>query len=136
MVKGWPATAPDGDVTKASRVAGPGRLVSENVAGAAPSTLAVTVYDPAVVLAVNAGAVARPPASVVTTAVVPPPANVPPGPAAGAVKVTCAPPTGSPEPSVTRACRADPNAVPTVVLWPPPALAATCAAVTVRFRVA
>lgn len=77
----------------------PGVLVSRNVAGVAtPVTVAVMTKFPAMLFAVNAGAVATPCAFVVTVALAP---NVPPAPAAGAVKVTVAPLTRFPATSVT-----------------------------------
>jgi len=69
----------------------PGVLVIEKLAGATPLTVAVTVYEPAVVFAVNAGAVATPLALVVTVALAP---NVPEAPEPGAVNVTLTPGIG------------------------------------------
>src|SRR5258706_354350 len=67
-------------------------LVSEKFAGVAtPLAVAVTVYEPVVALAVNAGAVATPLALVVTVGL---PANVPEAPAPGAANVTLTPGTG------------------------------------------
>jgi hypothetical protein len=59
-----------------------------------PETVAITVYDPAVVFAVNAGEVATPLELVVAVAVFVAPANVPLAPVAGAANVTAAPLTG------------------------------------------
>src|SRR5437762_204264 len=70
-------------------------LTSANDAGGlTPATAAVTMYPPASRLAVKLGATAMPFASVVTTAVVPRPANHPDGPLAGAWKVMTVPGTG------------------------------------------
>ena len=78
-------------------------------------------------LAVNVGAVATP--LLLVVAVFTPPANVPPAPALGAVKVTVTPPTGLLPPSTTMACSAVPNAVLTVALCGVPAVAETLAGV-------
>ena len=67
-------------------------LVSEKFAGVAtPLVVAVTVYEPDVALAVNAGAVATPLALVITVG---PEANVPEAPEPGAANVTVTPGTG------------------------------------------
>ena len=72
-------------------------LVNEKLAElVTPATLAVTVYDPNVLLAVKVGAVATPSALVAAVAEFPLPAKVPLAPLAGAVKVTLTPLTGSP----------------------------------------
>src|SRR5258706_194849 len=69
-----------------------GVLVSEKFAGVAtPLVDAVTVYEPDVVLAVNAGAVATPLALVITVGLA---VNVPEAPEPGATNVTLAPGTG------------------------------------------
>src|SRR4051812_42547080 len=68
---------------------------SEKRAGVGtPPTVAATEYGPPSPLAVYAGDVAKPSAFVATTVAVPALANVPLGPAGGAVKVTPAAPTG------------------------------------------
>src|SRR5580704_17932946 len=74
-------------------------------------------------LAVKAGAVATPVASVfpVTVAV---PANVPLAPLAGAVNVTGAPLTGLLPTSFTIACNAPGNALPMAIVWGVPPLVA------------
>ena len=72
-------------------------------------------------LAVKVLAVARPEELVV--AVFTPPANAPPGPDAGAVKVTTTPGTGLPPLSLTVACNAVPNVVPIVALCGVPLVA-------------
>jgi hypothetical protein len=97
-------------------------LVRVKLAGVeAPGTLAVTLYVPAVPLAVNTGDVACPEAFVV--AVFMPPANVPPAPLAGVLKVTVAPLTGLLDESVTVAIRALLNEVLMVALCPNPLVA-------------
>ena len=75
-------------------------MVKEKFAVALPA-LAVTVYGPAALLAVNVGAVATPCEFVVAVFS---PANVPLAPLAGAVKVTDAPLTRKPLASFTVAC--------------------------------
>jgi hypothetical protein len=100
--------------------------------------LAVSVYDPAVALAVNAGAVATPAPLVVAVAVNTPP-KVPLAPPEGAVKVTVAPLTAAPPLAVTVAWNAVVNAVLTVALCGVPALATiapTATAVLVRLKLA
>lgn len=85
-------------------------LVSEKMAGLeTPGALAVTVYDPTVLLAVKAGDVACPLAPVVAVAVGCD-ANEPPGPLAGAVNVTVTPETGLPPESFTTATNGLANA--------------------------
>src|SRR5437867_12761699 len=69
---------------------GAGALVSANGADRSPA-VAVTVYEPGMLFAVNGGALAMPSAPVITAAG---PENVPEAPAAGAVKVTVTPATG------------------------------------------
>ena len=70
-------------------------FVSAKVAGVAtPATLADTEYAPAVVLAVNCGAVATPSLPETAVAVAPVAPKVPLAPFAGAAKVTVAPATG------------------------------------------
>lgn len=93
---------------------------------ATPGTLAVTLYDPIIPLAVKAGAVATPCAFVVAVADAPEP-KAPLAPEAGAVNVTVAPETGLLPESLTVAWRAVANAVFTGALWPPPAVAAMLA---------
>jgi hypothetical protein len=96
-------------------------LVSEKFAGVpTPLAVAVTVYEPDVALAVNAGAVATPLALVVTVGL---PANVPEAPAPGAANVTLTPATGLDDASRTSALRAVVNAMLTVVLCGVPAVA-------------
>jgi hypothetical protein len=82
----------------------PVRLVNKKLAvPVTPATLAVTVYGPAVMLAVNVEAVAWPELLVVAVVVAVPFANVPLAPLldAGAAKVTVAPLTGLPAVSCT-----------------------------------
>ncbi len=92
--------------------------------------------------AVNAVDVALPFASVITVSVaagVPPSANRPLAPAAGAVKVTETPITPLPSLSVTVATSGFVNAVLTAALCPPPLVAARFAAapaVFVRLKLA
>src|SRR5260221_10326920 len=69
----------------------PAVLVIEKLAGATPLAVAVTQYEPATVLAVNAGAVATPLAMAVAVALAP---NVPEAPEPGAVNVTLTPGIG------------------------------------------
>src|SRR5207253_1903482 len=76
-------------------------------------TLATTLYEPAVPLAVRAGAVAMPLPFVTTVALA---AKVPEAPEAGAVKVTLTPASGLLPESVTLACSAVLKAVLTFVL--------------------
>ena len=59
----------------------------------------MTKKGPRLALAVNVGAVASPLTSVVTCAVVVPPANAPEGPVTGATKATAKPDRGRPAPS-------------------------------------
>src|SRR5215467_14935471 len=102
--------------------AAPARLVREKLAvEATPETDAVTMYAPAVVLAVKTAAVATPEAFVV--AVVTPPAKVPLAPLPGAAKVTTAPLTGLLNESLTVTCSCVANAVLTVALCGVPAVA-------------
>jgi hypothetical protein len=97
----------------------PGVLVSEKFAGVpTPLAVAVTVYEPEMVLAVNAGAVATPLALVVTVGL---PPNVPEAPEPGAANVTLAPGTGLENASRTIAWSAVANAVLTVLLCGVPA---------------
>jgi hypothetical protein len=101
-------------------------LVSEKFAGVAtPLAVAVTVYEPDVALAVNAGAVATPLALVVTVGL---PANVPDAPEPGAANVTLTPGTGLASASRTVALSTVANAVLTVVLCGVPAVAVILAA--------
>ncbi len=105
--------------TTAICVAWPAVFVSENEAGAeTPGADALTLYCPAMPFAV-AVTLARPEAFVVAGE----PAMAAEAPEPGGVKVTETPATGLPLPSFTIATSAAPNAVLTVVLWPPPALA-------------
>ena len=108
------------------------RLVSEKFAGAAtPATAAVTVYPPAVALAVNVADVATPLALVV--AVFTPPAKVPLAPLAGALKVTVTPLTGLLPASFTVATRGAANAVLMGALCGVPLVAVMLAAAPTLF---
>jgi hypothetical protein len=99
-------------------------FVKAKEAGAdAPLTVAFTVYDPAVALAVKAGEVATPEAFVFTVAVVPPPAKVPLAPEAGALNVTLAAETKLPPASFTVATSGLLKAVLIRALWPLPDVA-------------
>ena len=69
------------------------RLVSEKVVVKEPFA-ALTLYEPAVALALKTGETATPLPSVITLAVVVPLLNVPEAPDAGAVNVTLTPGTG------------------------------------------
>jgi len=101
-------------------------LVSKKLAGVdTPDTVAVTVYDPAVVLAVKPTD-ATPCAFVV--AGFPKTAKIPLGPFAGAAKVTVAPLTGLPLASLTVTCSAVAKAVLIAILCGVPAVAVTLAA--------
>jgi hypothetical protein len=77
----------------------PAVFVRLYVAVPVPGVVAVTLYDPATVFAVNTAAVATP--LVFVVAVFTPPANVPLAPDPGAVNVTTTPFTGLPKASVT-----------------------------------
>jgi hypothetical protein len=114
---------------------GPARFVSEYAAFAeTPVTEALTVYAPAVVFAVKAGALAMPLAFVFTTIVVPPfvpSRNVPLAPLEGAVNVTVALFTGLPPLSFTVACKVA-KAAPMVTLCVAPPVAVIVAAGPVR----
>ena len=90
-------------------------FVNVNDAGGSPMTDAATPYVPTTLLAVGTGDVAMPDVLVVAVTEVAPP-NLAPAPVDGAVKITGTPATGFDELSVTRACSALPNAVPTVAL--------------------
>jgi hypothetical protein len=106
--------------------AAPGLLVNVNAAGEpTPVTVALTEYVPAVLLAVNTGAVATPLELVVTVAVAPLPgaANVPLAPVEGAVNVTVALLTRFPLPSFTVTAKFVVKAVLIVVLCGVPAVA-------------
>jgi hypothetical protein len=94
--------------------AGPGLLVSAKFAGASAPTVAVSVYEPAVELAVNCAAVATPAAFVV--AVLTPLAKVPLAPLAGAANVTNAQLTGLLPASLTVTCSGVKKARVTIVL--------------------
>src|SRR5215472_16969920 len=105
----------------------PARLVREKLAvEATPETDAVTMYAPAVVLAVKTAAVATPEAFVV--AVLTPPAKVPLAPLVGALKVTVTPLTGLLKESCTVTWNCTANAVLTVALCGVPAVVAMLAA--------
>src|SRR5258705_3294266 len=91
------------------------------------TTVADTVYDPAVARAANVGAVATPSTPDVALADTLPPLKVPVAPLAGAVNVTLAPATGWPPESVTFAARLVAKGVLTVALCGVPATAATAA---------
>jgi len=100
----------------------PAVFVREKFAGeATPATAAVTVYEPAVPLAVNTAAVATPLALVV--AVLTPPAKVPLAPLDGAANITVAPLTAFPPLSFTVACNCTANAVLTAAFCGVPAVA-------------
>src|SRR5579871_3991240 len=101
----------------------PARLLRLKLAGVEiPGVLASGVHVPACPLAVSAGAVAMPLASV-TAVAVPEPLKVPLAPLAGAVNVTAAPLIGLLLASFTVTCKGLAKAVPIVVLWGVPALA-------------
>src|SRR6187549_1884918 len=106
-------------------VAGRATLVRAKVVLSAPA-VAVTLYEPAMPLAVKAGAVAMPLALVTTVALA---ANVPEAPVEGAVKVTLTPLSGLLPASATRTCMAVANCVFTVALCGVPAVAVIVAAV-------
>ena len=118
----------------AMEAAGPGLLVNEKLAAeAAPGTVAVMTYAPALELAVGRPVVAKPRTSVLTVneAVKVAPAPLP----LGSINVTGAPKTGLPPESFTKARRTFPKRVPTVAAWPLPSLTvmlAACPAVLVR----
>ncbi len=105
--KAWPNTAVCGVPLGAIAAGVPGRFVRLKLC-VSELTVAVTRYGPALVLAVNAGAVAMPEALVATVA---PPPKLPLGPEAGALKVTLTPEMGVPCESVTLTASAVPNAV-------------------------
>lgn len=90
---------------------------------ATPVTVAVMVWPPEVPLAVIAGDVATPDPSVVTTAVVPPPAKLALAPLREAVKVTETPLARFPSASLTVAVNGEPKAEFIFALWPPPLVA-------------
>src|SRR5262245_33517974 len=103
-------------------------LLRENAASpATPDTCAVTVKDPLVPFAVNAGAVAIPEESVVAVTVAEEPKRAE-APLAGAVNVTVAPKIGFAAPSRTSAFKEVPNVVLTTALCGVPAVAVTEAA--------
>jgi hypothetical protein len=86
-----------GDVCSMMLVLMAPEFVRLNVAGdETPGAVAVTVYDPSVLLAVNTGAWADPLASLTAVPVKEDPANVPLAPEEGAVKLTATPDTGYP----------------------------------------
>ena len=72
----------------------------------------------------NWGAVATPEVLVVIVTVLNPPVNVPPGPLAGAVKITGTPLARLPPASFTVACISTANVLPMVADCPDPAVAA------------
>src|SRR5215472_15625966 len=95
----------------------PAVLVRKNEAGVVtPDTEAVTVKDPALLLAVKVDAVATPLELVVAVVVAVPLVNVPLAPLPGAVKVTMAPWTGFVPESRTVADRFVLKALRTVAL--------------------
>ena len=109
-------------------------MVRAKFAGVAtPDTLAVTLYVPAVVLAVNVVAVATPAALVLAVTVVTPAVKVPLAPEAGAVNVTVAPTIGLLLASLTVADSAVANAAPTVAVCGVPPVAEIDAAVPAVF---
>src|SRR5580658_1775687 len=93
-----------------------------------PCNAADTEYAPAVLLAVNPGAVATPVLPVATEALTPAPANVPLAPLDGALKTTVAPGTTLPNASLTFAVSVVVNSAPSSAVCPDPAPAATVAA--------
>jgi len=111
--------------------AGPAVFVRAKFAEVAFGALAITLYDPAVELAVKAAEVATPFAFVV--AVFTPLANVPLAPLAGGVNVTTTPLTGLFPASVTAATNGAPNAEFIVALCPEPVVIATLPGGTVVF---
>lgn len=118
----------------------PGLFVKANVAGVpTPETVAVTEYDPAVVFAVNAGAVATPLAFVVAFTVERFPVKVPRAPVVGAVNVTVTPDMTLFDASRTVTCRFVEKTVLTCVDCGVPAVAVTLAGapgVFVRLKLA
>src|SRR5436853_74434 len=105
-------------------------LVKEKLAGlVTPLTRAATVYEPAVLLAVKVGVLARPDVLVAAVTEVPSPAKVPLAPEFGAVNVTVTPGTGLLLASVTVAWNCVVKAVVMVVLCGVPAVAVMLAAV-------
>ena len=87
---------------------------------------------PGVPLAVKADEVASPLALVTAVVVAVELAKVPEAPVPGAVKVTVAPGTGLPKPSLTKATSGLVKAVPTVADWPEPETMVTVAAGSAR----
>src|SRR5208282_2723502 len=88
---------------------GPGLLVREKLAGVpTPATVAMTMYEPATLLAVKTAEVATPEALVI--AVFAPPAKVPLAPLPGAANVTVTPLTALPPASLTVATNGAANA--------------------------
>jgi hypothetical protein len=99
-----------------------GRFVRRKLVGApTPATEAVTVSDPATLLAVNTCEVAAPEALV--TAVFTPPAKVPLAPLKGAANDTVTPLKGLPPASLTVACKGLAKAVLVSALCGVPPLA-------------
>jgi hypothetical protein len=106
-----------------------GVLVSKNLAAVVTlEAAAVTVYLPAVPLAVKVVAVATPEVLVVVVYVAVAFANVPLAPEAGAVKVTLTPGTGLPARLITVAANAVAKGVLRAVLCGVPAVAVITAA--------
>jgi hypothetical protein len=100
VAKGVPACALWGVPAVAAMFAAPPEVfVMLYVVVPVPGAVAVTLYDPAMLFAVNVAAVATP--LVLVVAVFTPPANVPVAPDPGGVNVTTTAPTGLPNASVT-----------------------------------
>ena len=123
VVKAAPTVALCGvPAVAAMLAAAPVKFVMEKFAGeATPETLAVTVYEPAVLFAVKTAEIATPEAFV--TAVFTPPANVPLAPLPGAANVTVTPFTGLFPESVTVTWSCAAKAVLMVALCGVPAVA-------------
>ena len=127
--------SPTCSVRGISTIIEPLTFVSGKATGlATPGADASTAKLPGSELAVNTGEIATPDALVSAVAVLPPPANDPLGPVAGAVNVTGVPTTGLP-PIVTVAIRGPANAVfvaalcgvpPVAVIIADPATGPTC----------
>jgi hypothetical protein len=112
-----------------------GTFVSvKEAASVRPATVAVTGYDPATALAVRVDAVAIPFTSVAAVVDVVPSAKVTLAPLNGLLNVTSSFAIGTPDESVTVACRFAEKGVETVADCPPPALAVTDAGDSVTVR--
>lgn len=122
-------------VIDAGGPAGAAAFVRLKVAAAAmPLTEAVTLYEPAVALAVNTEAVATPLPFVLAVVVAVLLAKVPLAPLDGAAKVTTTLGTKLPDASLTVACRDMEKAVFTVADWLPPTVAEMDAGVPILVR--